>query len=76
MSTFALLWSTRLEHDTKQKVQTPCLQPSNFIDPIHGADQATIPQHVDGPRQEEAEEHEVQDATENVKKFIHDFSLN
>jgi hypothetical protein len=52
------------------------LQPSNFIDPIHGADQATVPQHVDGPRQEEADEHEGQDATENDKKFFHDFSLN
>jgi hypothetical protein len=56
------------KQDTKQDVQSPSLQPSNFFDTHNSINQATIPQHVNRPTEQETQEDQEHDAADDGNK--------
>jgi hypothetical protein len=66
----------RLEQKAKKYRDTPSLEPSNFIDSPHGANQAAIPQHVNRPTKQKAQKDNSCKTNNNSSKKFSKFHDN
>jgi hypothetical protein len=68
-----------LEQESAQHSDTPSLQPSDFVGAAHSANQATIPQHVHRPTQQEGQQKQAcnhsNDCANGLGDFYHDILL-
>ena len=65
----------RFEQKSTKNSDAPGLQPGNFFNASEGINQATVPQHVYWPTQQEAEKDEEDNSSNNSNQCIHNLFL-